>query len=151
VDRPGNNVKAIFIAALDPEPGAARAAYLDAACREDAELRRRVEALLAAHERADEMLGAAAEEPRATPMPEAALPVVSSTGEYQPTAGPGLLIAGRYKLVEKIGEGGMGEVWVAKQSEPVKRKVAFTLIKTGMDSGRDAGIHVARAGGVLGR
>ena len=47
---------------------------------------------------------------------------------------PGLVIAGRYTLVEKIGEGGMGEVWVAKQTEPVKRKVALKLIKPGMDS-----------------
>ncbi len=45
-----------------------------------------------------------------------------------------MLIAGRYTLQQKIGEGGMGEVWVAKQSEPVKRKVALKLIKTGMDS-----------------
>ena len=47
---------------------------------------------------------------------------------------PGIVIAGRYTLQEKIGEGGMGEVWVAKQTEPVKRKVALKLIKTGMDS-----------------
>ena len=47
---------------------------------------------------------------------------------------PNALIAGRYTLQQKIGEGGMGEVWVAKQSEPVKRKVALKLIKTGMDS-----------------
>ena len=47
---------------------------------------------------------------------------------------PGVVIAGRYTLQEKIGEGGMGEVWVAKQTEPVKRKVALKLIKTGMDS-----------------
>ena len=44
------------------------------------------------------------------------------------------MIAGRYTLQQKIGEGGMGEVWVAKQTEPVKRKVALKLIKTGMDS-----------------
>ena len=45
-----------------------------------------------------------------------------------------MVIAGRYTLVQKIGEGGMGEVWVAKQTEPVKRKVALKLIKTGMDT-----------------
>ena len=44
------------------------------------------------------------------------------------------MIAGRYTLQQKIGEGGMGEVWVARQTEPVKRKVALKLIKTGMDS-----------------
>ncbi len=44
------------------------------------------------------------------------------------------MIAGRYTLQQKIGEGGMGEVWVAKQTEPVKRRVALKLIKTGMDS-----------------
>ena len=62
MDRPGNDVKAIFIAALDHEPGADRAAYLDAACGDNADLRRRVEALLAAHERADEVLGPAGEQ-----------------------------------------------------------------------------------------
>jgi RNA polymerase sigma factor (TIGR02999 family) len=46
----------------------------------------------------------------------------------------GQVIAGRYTLQEKIGEGGMGEVWVARQSEPVKRRVALKLVKTGMDS-----------------
>ena len=47
---------------------------------------------------------------------------------------PGAVIAGRYTLLQKIGEGGMGEVWVARQTEPIKRKVALKLIKTGMDS-----------------
>jgi serine/threonine protein kinase len=46
----------------------------------------------------------------------------------------GAVIAGRYGLLEPIGEGGMGQVWVAQQSEPVKRKVAIKLIKAGMDS-----------------
>jgi serine/threonine protein kinase/tetratricopeptide (TPR) repeat protein len=56
-------------------------------------------------------------------------------GDDQPgSIPPGLVIAGRYELLEKLGEGGMGEVWVAKQTEPVKRKVALKLIKPGMDS-----------------
>lgn len=57
MDRTGSDAKAIFIAALDREPGAERSAYLDSACGGRADLRRRVEALLAAHERADEVLG----------------------------------------------------------------------------------------------
>ena len=60
---------------------------------------------------------------------------LSATADFNPALSqPGIVIAGRYTLVEKIGEGGMGEVWVAKQTEPVKRKVALKLIKTGMDS-----------------
>ncbi len=47
---------------------------------------------------------------------------------------PGTIIAGRYKLLENIGEGGMGSVWVAEQQQPVKRRVAIKLVKAGMDS-----------------
>ena len=47
---------------------------------------------------------------------------------------PGTIIGGRYKLLENIGEGGMGSVWVAEQKEPVKRRVAIKLVKAGMDS-----------------
>jgi eukaryotic-like serine/threonine-protein kinase len=58
-----------------------------------------------------------------------------STRSFDPTeASAGRIIGGRYELTEKLGEGGMGEVWVAKQSEPVKRKVAIKLIKKGLDS-----------------
>jgi tetratricopeptide (TPR) repeat protein len=56
------------------------------------------------------------------------------TGMYVPREQPGTLIAGRYKLLEEIGEGGMGTVWVAEQTQPVRRKVALKLIKAGMDS-----------------
>src|SRR5262249_32948416 len=59
---------------------------------------------------------------------------VPSSIPHPGTTEPGVVIAGRYTLVEKIGEGGMGEVWVAKQTEPVKRQVALKLIKAGMDS-----------------
>ena len=56
------------------------------------------------------------------------------TAAYVPREGPGMVIAGRYKLLEKIGEGGMGAVWAAEQMQPVRRKVALKLIKPGMDS-----------------
>ena len=56
------------------------------------------------------------------------------TGPYVSRELPGAVIAGRYKLLEEIGEGGMGTVWVAEQMQPVRRKVAVKLIKAGMDS-----------------
>jgi tetratricopeptide (TPR) repeat protein/tRNA A-37 threonylcarbamoyl transferase component Bud32 len=56
------------------------------------------------------------------------------TADFRPPIEAGAVIAGRYTPVAKIGEGGMGEVWVAQQTEPVKRKVALKLIKAGMDS-----------------
>jgi serine/threonine protein kinase len=57
------------------------------------------------------------------------------TGAFVPTAGhPGVVVAGRYKLLEEIGDGGMGTVWMAEQRDPVKRLVAVKLIKPGMDS-----------------
>lgn len=62
-------------------------------------------------------------------------PHASSTAE---DIQPGTLIAGKYKLLEAIGEGGMGAVWMAQQIEPVKRHVALKLIKSGMDSKRNA-------------
>ena len=61
-----------------------------------------------------------------TVMPE------SSRHLFQPK--PGAIISGRYKLLENIGEGGMGSVWVAEQQQPVKRRVAIKLVKAGMDS-----------------
>jgi eukaryotic-like serine/threonine-protein kinase len=58
------------------------------------------------------------------------------TASHHPATDPesGTILAGKYRLSERIGEGGMGSVWVAHQSEPVKRKVAVKLIKAGMDS-----------------
>ncbi len=62
------------------------------------------------------------------------LPMTAITANYLPAIERGAVIAGRYTLIEQIGEGGMGDVWVAKQAQPVKRKVALKLIKAGMDS-----------------
>jgi serine/threonine protein kinase len=116
-------VEDLFLAALQKATPQERAAFLDAACREDAELRCRVERLLAAHPQAGSFLEqpavAAATVDVARPEP-AALEVGSRIGPY--------------KLLQKLGEGGMGTVWVAEQTEPVKRRVALKLIKAGMDS-----------------
>ncbi|HWB10568.1 MAG TPA: serine/threonine-protein kinase [Pirellulales bacterium] len=107
--------EAIFFSALEKGTLEERAAYLDAVCREDSGLRRRVERLLEAHPKAGGFL-----EP---------------TAAYVPGAEEaGTVIAERYKLLEQIGEGGMGAVWVAEQTQPVRRKVALKLIKAGMDS-----------------
>jgi eukaryotic-like serine/threonine-protein kinase len=85
------------------------------------------------------------ESPNTTDSAEAALDAglaaafaPNGTGDYKsrsmPNETPGTVIAGKYKLLERIGEGGMGSVWMAQQTEPVKRHVAVKLIKTGMDS-----------------
>ena len=112
----------IFFAALDIEDATARAAYLQDACGGDAALRRRMEDLLLEHLAGDSLLDNPAVEARrgvpATPPAEESLP----------------RMIGRYKLLEKLGEGGFGEVWMAEQREPVKRRVALKVIKPGMDS-----------------
>src|SRR5439155_7924984 len=117
----------IFIAALQKEDPAERPAYLDEACAGQPELRRQVEHLLRLHEGAGSFLEQpAAESPATGAIPDA--PEQTSSPEA-----PGALI-GSYKLIEQIGEGGMGTVWMAQQTAPVKRLVAVKLIKAGMDS-----------------
>jgi eukaryotic-like serine/threonine-protein kinase len=115
-------IKALFAAAVALPP-AERAAFLERQCAGDPSMRQRLEALLRAHERAGHLLDRPAAADDAGP-----------TAAYVPSAEVGTIIAGRYKLLEEIGEGGMGDVWVAEQIEPVKRKVALKLIKLGMDS-----------------
>jgi serine/threonine protein kinase/tetratricopeptide (TPR) repeat protein len=113
--------EAIFAAALEKPSPAERRAYLADACTGDADLRARVEALLQAHDDPDSFL-----EPRG---PGPALTV----DELPLHDGPGTVI-GPYKLMEQIGEGGMGLVFIAEQQQPVRRKVALKVIKPGMDS-----------------
>src|SRR5438270_10215844 len=117
------NEREIFLAALKQPSAAERAAYLDQACGPDTNLRRQVEALLAEHEKLGSYLEAPARAPH----------VVATVGEPAVTERPGSII-GPYKLMEQIGEGGMGLVFVAAQQQPVRRKVALKVIKPGMDS-----------------
>jgi serine/threonine protein kinase len=117
--------KSLFLAAADL-PGPERSTYLDQQCGSDADLRSRVEALLHANEASPEEIDAT------KPLP-AKLSSVTS-GFSGRIIFPGAEIAGRYKLVELIGEGGMGSVWLAEQTEPIRRKVAVKLIKPGLDS-----------------
>ena len=111
-------VRDLFLSAAEA-PDAERAAYLDRACGADGELRAAVERLLGAHTEPASVL-----EPRVLPF----------TDLYSSQFKAGKLLAGRYKLLEEIGEGGMGAVWVAQQTEPIKRTVALKLIKPGMHS-----------------
>jgi WD40 repeat protein/serine/threonine protein kinase len=114
-------VEAIFFAALNKCSPEERAAYLEATCGADAELLRSVERLLNAQPKVGSFLQAAALGPAAT---------VEEPGI---TEGPGARI-GPYKLLQQIGEGGMGIVYMAEQEHPVHRKVALKIIKPGMDS-----------------
>jgi WD40 repeat protein/serine/threonine protein kinase/tetratricopeptide (TPR) repeat protein len=90
-------------------------------CKDDPALRSRIEALLAAHHEAGDLLERPAAPPTAAVEP-------SAPGEASGT------LIGPYKLLERIGEGGMGEVWMAEQREPMQRKVALKIIKAGMDT-----------------
>jgi len=99
-----------------------RAAYLDRVCGNDGDMRDRVEALLRTHEQVGDFL----EEPPQKTVSEAKLGV--SVGEK-----PGDRI-GRYKLLQQIGEGGCGVVFMAEQEEPVRRRAALKIIKPGMDT-----------------
>jgi tetratricopeptide (TPR) repeat protein/serine/threonine protein kinase len=115
-----DRLESLFVATLQ-KPPADRAAFLDQACADDPALRERVEALVRAEAAAGSFLESAAPGPAVTVEEQA-------VGER-----PGTTI-GPYKLIEQIGEGGMGTVWMAQQTEPVKRLVAIKLIKSGMDS-----------------
>ncbi|HAM70303.1 MAG TPA: hypothetical protein DCM86_01495 [Verrucomicrobiales bacterium] len=109
----------ILNGALDRTDPAARAAYLDEACGGDPALRRRIEAMLQIQEDAEDFFAA---------------PDAGQTRPVPPPADPAPMTLGNYKLREKLGEGGCGEVYVAEQTAPVRRRVAIKLIKPGMDT-----------------
>ena len=117
------SLKELFLDALSVAP-AERAAWLERACA-DPELRRQARLMLAAHDSSHSLLD--------RPAPVLA-PAGVATEYFAPTEeSPGTVI-GPYKLLEQIGEGGFGVVFMAEQTEPVRRKVALKIIKPGMDT-----------------
>jgi WD40 repeat protein/serine/threonine protein kinase/tetratricopeptide (TPR) repeat protein len=114
----------IFTAALAREDRAERAAFLDEACAGDVLLRQRVESLLVEHQQ----LGSFMDVPSQAVARTVDMPGAPLAAERAGT------IIGPYKLLQKIGEGGMGVVYMAEQAVPVRRKVALKIIKPGMDT-----------------
>src|SRR5215831_2525952 len=118
----------------------ARAAFLEQACGGDEALRRAVELLLAQHEKDDDFLEVSAMEVAAKVLARdqqddasgLASPATSAETAADPTS-VAKISFGPYRLLQKLGEGGMGEVWLAEQSKP-RRRVALKLIKAGMDT-----------------
>jgi serine/threonine protein kinase/Flp pilus assembly protein TadD len=116
-------VKELFVAALELTDSPARRAFIDHECAGDAELRARLDDLLAANEEPD----SAVERPFVLSM-DSTSPRPGTRGA-DGGDGPGTIVAGKYKLLQRIGQGGMGSVWMADQLEPVKRRVAVKLIR----------------------
>jgi serine/threonine protein kinase len=124
-DRGGKmNESTIFEQALEKSEGAEREQFLAQACGDDAQLRQRVDALLLAHANPDSFLDAPAERFIGGELSETILIEVERAGK---TIGP-------YKLLQQIGEGGMGIVFLAEQTEPIKRRVALKIVKPGVDT-----------------
>src|ERR1700746_1747713 len=105
-------VKEIVGSVLE-RPAAARRAYLDQVCSNDSELRAEVESLLAAHSGSNTLSGGL--------WPGASLEFETQVSEIGP-----------YRLIRELGVGGMGQVWLAEQTEPVRRRIALKVIKAGV-------------------
>jgi serine/threonine-protein kinase len=114
-------IESLFFATLEKSTAEERAAFLDSACGNDSQLRNHLERLLAVHPHAQSFTGAPASG------------LVVTLDDSTVAERPGTVI-GRYTLREQIGEGGMGLVFVAEQTHPVRRKVALKVIKPGMDT-----------------
>jgi WD40 repeat protein/serine/threonine protein kinase len=141
-----NREEALFALALE-KPVDKRGAFLDAICEGDPSLRQRLDALLAAHEQTAGVLAEGSSPfgvpPSGGPAPSPAkagtpnIPAVKATMKLEITDMPDEAVGqtlGRYKLLERLGEGGCGVVYVAEQTVPVRRRVALKVIKLGMDT-----------------
>ncbi|MBU0640736.1 MAG: serine/threonine-protein kinase [Planctomycetes bacterium] len=111
----------LYQTALEQDSEAEREAFLDEACGGDSELRSHVEGLLRVREQVGSFLDAPPVDPQATL-------------ESQPSSEIAGTLVGRYKILQEIGEGGFGKVYMAEQEQPVRRKVALKIIKPGMDT-----------------
>jgi eukaryotic-like serine/threonine-protein kinase len=115
-------IESLYHAALAKEPGE-RSSYLVAACADDPTLRSEIESLLA---HAD-----AKSQPSKIAKPLDEFCETTTSAALTSPARPATI--GRYHLLQKVGEGGMGEVWLAEQKEPVRRRVALKVVKAGMN------------------
>ncbi len=122
MDNPHQGEEALFeaVLALPPEK---RADYLHQACGSNIQLRQRVEAMLQAHEQAGHFMTQPVPPPPG-PTIHVSVPLTEKSGDK----------IGHYKLLQQIGEGGCGVVYMAEQEEPIRRRVAFKVIKLGMDT-----------------
>jgi serine/threonine protein kinase/Tol biopolymer transport system component/tetratricopeptide (TPR) repeat protein len=116
-----DKIRQIFCEAVEKQTQQEREAYLDEVCRDNPSLRAEIDALLKAHYGQDDLLSGPILGSPASPVDT---PLSESAGT----------IIVRYKLLEKIGEGGMAVVYMAEQQEPIRRKVALKIIKLGMDT-----------------
>ena len=115
------NDRDIFHAALEITDPAERTAYLERACAGDAALIERFEGLLGLQPQLGSFLEA---------------PALGGMRASEPVLAADRVFAGRFTLRQRLGEGGMGEVWVADQLEPVRRRVALKVVRPGYDSAR---------------
>ncbi len=127
-------IERVYHLALEQAPGG-RVAFLEQTCEGDEELRREVESLLSHADGAEEYVNAAvrAVEAHARDLSTVPAPMIGKTTSQEPGEGERTVI-GHYCLLRRIGEGGMGEVWLAGQEEPVRRQVALKLVKAGMNT-----------------
>jgi tetratricopeptide (TPR) repeat protein len=105
-------------------PAGERQRFIDESCRGDDDLRKRIEALILAHDSAGRFMAGRPAEDLAVNESPSAHAIADGSGKY----------IGRYKLLQKLGEGGCGIVWMAEQAEPVRRRIALKVIKLGMDT-----------------
>lgn len=120
--QPSSEESLFHAALLLPTP--ARAAFLTGACTGDPALRARLEALLAAHEQSETLMATKVDAHQRSFLSNIATAPDEAVGQ----------MLGRYKLLQQIGEGGCGTVFMAEQTEPVRRRVALKVIKLGMDT-----------------